>query len=667
MPYFSELVSDDDHWTIPNFDHGALLTVTGGASNNNCTTVRNTLINHACRSPTVGVFMLNGDPEYVYVGYHPTLYPADFANVSPLDDLATVLVGDNLETAETVTFPNTSFTRTNEILAYNRDYITGNNGHAHGPPVFRFDAPNAGTADTNQLRTRPFLTLSRNMADAVLQMAGNHGRVPLLAFYTNVILPEINHADNARQLAVVPLSDWYRCAIINAAGGTESVLAVTPTEVNTLQNRRALNTFKAEVIKPLLAKLGWGGPGLTTASFQQGVQAIQNTLTNTTNNTIDYQRQKDNKTFTAKHGTALAERIQRLTDANDDASLPEVHRLVAASGKHQAHGIIASLVQARAIASEVPLTASNWPIISPKLVDTLFRHYQPYATGQVFAEGFSPFAMLCEGHSERDLVVKRINQAVQAEQGASLSLGDAAELTTSDVRFPTSPQQTAEKFYAWSVLADVWFGANHDVARAIRRAVLELGPGLHRIYDAHLDNPRHGMDLVNRVAYDCQQDFFSYLNAKTHDGSTVAPTFQNAIDKVTSFRADSLSTLPNSWYALMDIPARPAGSGTQQEGTGGTPTLREAAGVIGGRNAHADAGLTGRFANSGHSSLKALMEGHTVTVPKQGGKDVCLAWALKGSCSRQCRRADMHTRYTTATVRKLNQLLTDCGVPPTQD
>ena len=87
---------------------------------------------------------------------------------------------------------------------------------------------------------------------------------------------------------------------------------------------------------------------------------------------------------------------------------------------------------------------------------------------------------------------------------------------------------------------------------------------------------------------------------------------------------------------------------------------------MGGVNAHANPGLVRRFNECGHTSIKSMMEGHKVSVPKQGGKEVCLTWALKGQCGRNCRRAAMHVRYTPATVTKLNQLLTDCGVPATQ-
>ena len=65
----------------------------------------------------------------------------------------------------------------------------------------------------------------------------------------------------------------------------------------------------------------------------------------------------------------------------------------------------------RAIASTVPLTAANAPLATTKLVDDVFRNFVPAGTGLVFAQGLSPFAIVCEGHAETDSVRKALKQA----------------------------------------------------------------------------------------------------------------------------------------------------------------------------------------------------------------------------------------------------------------
>jgi hypothetical protein len=60
-----------------------------------------------------------------------------------------------------------------------------------------------------------------------------------------------------------------------------------------------------------------------------------------------------------------------------------------------------------------------------------------------------------------------------------------------------------------------------------------------------------------------------------------------------------------------------------------------------------------------------MIGGREVEVPKHSGQPVCLAWALKGACNNNCRRAHLHVRYSQTTVKALHKLMTDCGVPGT--
>jgi hypothetical protein len=69
-----------------------------------------------------------------------------------------------------------------------------------------------------------------------------------------------------------------------------------------------------------------------------------------------------------------------------------------------------------------------------------------------------------------------------------------------------------------------------------------------------------------------------------------------------------------------------------------------------------------RFGESGHQTITAMIGDRKLEYPKQGPKQICMAWALKGSCPANCRRADMHVRYNADTVKALNKFLTDCEV-----
>jgi hypothetical protein len=116
------------------------------------------------------------------------------------------------------------------------------------------------------------------------------------------------------------------------------------------------------------------------------------------------------------------------------------------------------------------------------MTDQVFRSFKPACTGVTFGEGLSPFACVCEGHAESQAVQLMIKMAEVAESSATLSLTDAERLTSTDVRFPTTPQTAIEKLYAWSVFIDSFHGNGHPVATNIRNFVKAVGPGLHVIY-----------------------------------------------------------------------------------------------------------------------------------------------------------------------------------------
>ena len=662
---FSDIAAEDGHWTTPDLDHAALLGVVGHGVNSDRTVTRNTLINTSAHSPLAVAFVAEGEEDFIYIGYHPTNFPANVAGATAYDDHAMVLVGNDLDAAIPMVLPDDTFTRGAATTAYDITYITGANGHANAAgAVFRFDHTASGTGSTNDLRFRRVFPLSRTIGIACLQAAGASGRLSLLAFYTTALHADLGSGTPAIVAAATPLSDWYRVAVMN----NNAALAVPVTQVGvippaSITDTQALTRRGNVVVKDLLSRLGVGGPALTTAAFQQGMTDLQNTHTMLNQNVIDYHTNRDNKGFSDRHGPALGQRVQNWCNVPNDLALPEVHRLAAAAHKHQLYGILSNQFQTRALASSVPLTLASAPLATTKLVDEVFRNYTPGGTGLVFAQGLSPFAVVCEGHAERELVVKKIRQATMAEQGSTLSLADAEALTSTDVRFAAEPQVAAEKLYGWACILEVFHGPGHSTAVNTVDFALKVGPALHRIHQQHAKNPAMGMDLVNRVLYEAQQDYFTWLDAAATDPAALAPTYARIKNLVLSFRVNSLSTLPASWYTLFDAPR---GSG-REPARGERPSTRELAGAVGGPNPHADAALKARFAGSGHGSISDLMAGHDVAIPKQGNKEVCLSWALKGHCGRTCKRNKMHVRYGPATVHKLHQLLTECGVANPQE
>ena len=114
--------------------------------------------------------------------------------------------------------------------------------------------------------------------------------------------------------------------------------------------------------------------------------------------------------------------MYNLCGVADDAHLPEIHRLLAKAPKGKEYAILNAMLLERVGASTVPLTAATAPIATPKLANEVFREMQPYSTGQVFAQGLSPFSIVCEGHAEISQTKELLRKAQMAEAGTSVTL-----------------------------------------------------------------------------------------------------------------------------------------------------------------------------------------------------------------------------------------------------
>ena len=140
-----------------------------------------------------------------------------------------------------------------------------------------------------------------------------------------------------------------------------------------------------------------GGPGLTTNAFNAGITNLQATMNNVATQRLDFERARAERSFTEKHGDALAQRMHRLCDVGDDNHLPEALRLLAKSTSKSCDcAILGNLFRERAQASPVPLAASQAPLATTELVDDVFRNFTPAGTSLVFASHLTPFAIVCD-------------------------------------------------------------------------------------------------------------------------------------------------------------------------------------------------------------------------------------------------------------------------------
>jgi hypothetical protein len=225
---------------------------------------------------------------------------------------------------------------------------------------------------------------------------------------------------------------------------------------------------------------------------------------------------------------------------------------------------------------------------------------------------------------------------------------------------PTVPYIAVQKLLAWSVVVDVFHGESADIADSIRTAVGTVTPHIFRIvHQATEQGTGIGMELVWRIMCEFQQDYFAYLRkmAVGTTGGTV-PAFTHIIEKVETCRAAALCTLPATWYTKVKTIPPPAPGPEGRTGGG----LREQAGLTPRVNPNPDASLMARFRDCGHASIKSMIGDHNVEYPKVAGKEICLAWALRGTCSSSCKRKDQHKQYSRDVIAKIHALMDSCGV-----
>ena len=197
-----------------------------------------------------------------------------------------------------------------------------------------------------------------------------------------------------------PLVEWFHVACTIAGGGGHTPVQVAALQPGTPQAATQLNNWSTGIRQVQMARLGVGGPGLTTAAFMAGIMDLTNILTNNNQATIDHHRNAAVKTFANKHSASLAQHIMNLCSVADKAHLPEVHTSPVNTPKSRECTLIGALFIKRAKAMSLPISSANAPLATTHLVDDVFHSYTPGGMGLTFAKGLSPFSIICEGHKE---------------------------------------------------------------------------------------------------------------------------------------------------------------------------------------------------------------------------------------------------------------------------
>ena len=164
----------------------------GPASGDSRSATLRQIHNLALRYPVAVAYVPEDDPELIYVGHTFTIFPSDPTNISNIDNLGCVLVGNHRDSAQPICFPVTSFQRTNETNCLRHPQIRA---HQNGTPAELRQGPHPDTAtDIDKLRHRSVLLLPFRDAHEFLSVNPT-GMYSLAEFFTRLVEPKLASVD----------------------------------------------------------------------------------------------------------------------------------------------------------------------------------------------------------------------------------------------------------------------------------------------------------------------------------------------------------------------------------------------------------------------------------------------------------------------------------------
>ena len=174
-----------------------------------------------------------------------------------------------------------------------------------------YSGPHAGgTPDTDELRTRATFVLDPSTASVFLSTEPD-GRYTLQGFYQHFLQPDLDSGDAACIAVAAPLTTWWRIACTcNGANSTTS--ALDPIAAGLPHELGRFNRWASHQKATALARLGVGGPSLSSAAFNAGVHNLATVMNDNARDRIEYDRAKSALSFTEKHGATMAETLSPL-------------------------------------------------------------------------------------------------------------------------------------------------------------------------------------------------------------------------------------------------------------------------------------------------------------------------------------------------------------------
>ena len=313
MASVTTLFAEGGHWDTPTIDYVGCEAVYPWDGNTGRSRVENraALAGLSFRLPIVGAMMLDGN-ALIYIIHSPSVHLADVLNPSPFDGQFVVLLGNDLTWVTPIVVVDTTALRTTtEHHVFDVATLTRAAGHLAGPAVYQHEAQVNGTVSTTAVRGQKFCLLPPSCCQAALTNAV-HGRMSTLQFYGHILQGPLGSAVPTKVAMFEQVSLWWRLACHRATGtaaGTTSLVTTARIPGTLPIHDTGLAQHVRRLATPLLAKLGHGGPALSTAAFNAGIVVLEESMAASRDAQTAIAIRNDATTVLAQRGPAVAQEL----------------------------------------------------------------------------------------------------------------------------------------------------------------------------------------------------------------------------------------------------------------------------------------------------------------------------------------------------------------------
>lgn len=618
-------------------------------------TLRDLLLGAGDDTPKVFLYFCSGPSPRIGVVHRITRYAPTLGLATEWDGSVFAMASDLGPGNQVawVHFPAaTAFTRTSYVRVPTVDRMA--DCWVAAPAEAHLLGPFAeAAAGTESVRTRFFSPVPKDYIPLVMRQSYWTPRQLWDALWTAVSV------DN-RLVACAPLLKWLRVASTLSFGVPPAAGAPLPTAAPAVY----IDPLVAPVSDAGLQRRFWSWLSADLPAATSSPAALSNSSSAVMTDTLNALRTE----FSLQRGEAAAARaasklpktlsekfpeasggLRLLCEVATDAELPPFWITFATLGKKEGFFALGQALDARASHAG---SLGHAPMVTPALYERVSNFAFGSRNVDDLAAGLSPFLMSsglgADAHAQRQNAT--VYQMMYAG-GAAPAIEQVLPLVSNLPTMPASMLGLQISLKNYSVLLDVLIGVTHRVSRDFRRFVYSWDRVTLEVEASFGDQIRSWIPRFLRYVQLCMIQFFN--SACAVGGDALLPPLDQLIHHVQMRNWPALPPLPTGYLATPSpSPARPPAAPPSPAGLGAPPVPPVRPDGTPVTNTSPDADLVAHF-QRGNTGLRTLTQhANARPLPTADGSptQLCLAYALRGSCSSDCQRGSTH-RVLTAPER----------------